>query len=333
MRETAALARTARLTENASHGRKLPLHPPAGELPSSGRRSASTCSTGCTPRPGRPASSLHSSTTSRSRSASSTRASARPASHGLLGYTGDTNVQGEQVQKLDEFSNEVLINVLERSGHCGVIASEEVEQLKFTEAKGKYAVLFDPLDGSSNIDTNVGIGTIFALLRRKTPRDSPSAEDALRPGHEIACAGYALYGPSTDPHPLDRARGSTRSRSIRTSASSSSRTRASACPMRGSCYSVNEGNFARWIAAGAEVEPVDQERGQADRAPVRASVRRVARRRRAPDAREGGHLRVPAGHEVAEGEAPAALRGEPDGVPVRASGGGGERRSEPRSST
>jgi fructose-1,6-bisphosphatase I len=165
--------------------------------------------------------------------------------HGLLGYTGDTNVQGEQVQKLDEFANEVLLNVLERSGHCGVIASEEVDQLKFTEAKGKYAVLFDPLDGSSNIDTNVGIGTIFALLRRKTPRDSPSADDALRPGHEIACAGYALYGPSTvltlstghgvhsftlDPnigefflsHPNIR------------------------CPLRGSCYSINEGNFSRW---------------------------------------------------------------------------------------
>src|ERR1700735_1882975 len=68
--------------------------------------------------------------------------------HGLLGYTGDTNVQGEQVQKLDEFANEVMINVLERSGHCGVIASEEVEELKITDTHGKYAVLFDPLDGS-----------------------------------------------------------------------------------------------------------------------------------------------------------------------------------------
>src|SRR5580698_2930755 len=103
--------------------------------------------------------------------------------HGLLGYTGDTNVQGEQVQKLDEFSNEVLLNVLERSGHCGVIASEEVEELKFTESRGRYVVLFDPLDGSSNIDTNVGIGTIFALLRRKTQHDTHGPEDALRHGH------------------------------------------------------------------------------------------------------------------------------------------------------
>src|SRR3954471_1663304 len=73
---------------------------------------------------------------------------------GLLGYTGETNVQGEQVQKLDEFSNDCLLNVLERSAHCGVMASEELEQIRLPESRGKYAVLFDPLDGSSNIDTN-----------------------------------------------------------------------------------------------------------------------------------------------------------------------------------
>src|SRR5277367_6526242 len=67
---------------------------------------------------------------------------------GLLGYTGETNVQGEEVQKLDAFANDVLVNVLERSGHCGVIASEEVDDLKFTDSKGKYVALFDPLDGS-----------------------------------------------------------------------------------------------------------------------------------------------------------------------------------------
>jgi fructose-1,6-bisphosphatase I len=164
---------------------------------------------------------------------------------GLLGYTGETNVQGEEVQKLDAFANDVMINVLERSGHCGLLASEELEEARFPEPKGKYVVLFDPLDGSSNIDTNVGIGTIFAMLRRKTPKDAPSLEDALRPGHEIVAAGYTLYGPSTifvlstghgvhaftlDPnvgefflsHPNIR------------------------CPLRGSCYSVNEGYYPRW---------------------------------------------------------------------------------------
>ena len=163
---------------------------------------------------------------------------------GLLGYTGETNVQGEEVQKLDAFANEVLINVLERSGHCGVLASEELDDARIAENGGRYVLLFDPLDGSSNIDTNVGIGTIFAMLRRKT-KDTAVLDDALRPGHEIVAAGYALYGPSTvfvlstgqgvhsftlDPnvgefflsHP-----------SIR-------------CPMRGTSYSVNEGNHPRW---------------------------------------------------------------------------------------
>jgi fructose-1,6-bisphosphatase I len=164
---------------------------------------------------------------------------------GLLGYTGETNVQGEEVQKLDAYANDVLISVLERSGHCGLLASEELEEARFPESRGKYVVLFDPLDGSSNIDTNVGIGTIFAMLRRKTPKDAPSLEDALRPGHEIVAAGYTLYGPSTvfvlstghgvhaftlDPnvgefflsHPNIR------------------------CPLRGNCYSVNEGYYPRW---------------------------------------------------------------------------------------
>jgi fructose-1,6-bisphosphatase I len=165
--------------------------------------------------------------------------------HGLLGYTGETNVQGEQVQKLDEFSNEVMMNVLERSGHCGVIASEEVEELKFTETKGRYVALFDPLDGSSNIDTNVGIGTIFALLRRKTQRDAPSADDALRPGLEIACAGYALYGPSTI-LTLSTGQGVhcfTLDPNIGEFFLSIPNIR---CPYRGNCYSVNEGNFSRW---------------------------------------------------------------------------------------
>src|SRR5689334_11108439 len=71
----------------------------------------------------------------------------------LLGYTGDTNVQGESVQKLDAFSNEVMLNVLERSGHCGVIASEELDDAILEQNHGKYVALFDPLDGSSNIDT------------------------------------------------------------------------------------------------------------------------------------------------------------------------------------
>ena len=164
---------------------------------------------------------------------------------GMLGYTGETNVQGEEVQKLDAYANDVLVNVLERSGHCGIVASEELEQVKFQEASGKYVVLFDPLDGSSNIDTNVSIGTIFAILRRQPGELVPSLQDALQNGKEIVAAGYAVYGPQTefvlatsqsvDAFTLDPNVGEffLSRPNIR-------------CPMRGNCYSVNEGNFSRW---------------------------------------------------------------------------------------
>ncbi len=164
----------------------------------------------------------------------------------LLGYTGETNVQGESVQKLDAFANEVLLNVLERSGHCGVIGSEEVDEAILAQHHGKYVVLFDPLDGSSNIDTNVGIGTIFAILRRSDPKLSrPSLADALRPGREIVAAGYVLYGPSTifvlstgqgcHGFTLDPAIGEffLSQPDIKV-------------PARGTCYSVNEGNYSKW---------------------------------------------------------------------------------------
>ena len=165
---------------------------------------------------------------------------------GLMGYTGETNVQGEEVQKLDAFANEVLLNILERSGHCGVIASEELEEARLAEHHGKYVALFDPLDGSSNIDTNVGIGTIFAILRRNDPKLSrPSLADALRPGREIVAAGYVLYGPSTI-FVLSTGHGAhafTLDPSIGEFFLSNPDIR---CPASGACFSVNEGNFSRW---------------------------------------------------------------------------------------
>lgn len=164
----------------------------------------------------------------------------------LLGYTGETNVQGESVQKLDAFSNEVLMNVLERSGHCGVIASEELDEAELADHHGKYVVLFDPLDGSSNIDTNVGIGTIFAVLRRQEPKLSrPSLADALRPGREVAAAGYVLYGPSTVfvMSTGQGAHGFTLDPSIGEFFLSNPDIKV---PARGNSYSVNEGNFSRW---------------------------------------------------------------------------------------
>lgn len=164
---------------------------------------------------------------------------------GMLGYTGETNVQGEAVQKLDTYANDVLINVLERSGHCGIVASEELEQARFAEASGRYVVLFDPLDGSSNIDTNVSIGTIFAVLRRQPGELVPSLHDALQPGKEIVAAGYAVYGPQTEfvlatPQSVDAF---TLDPNVGEFFLSRPNIR---CPMRGNSYSVNEGNHSRW---------------------------------------------------------------------------------------
>lgn len=162
---------------------------------------------------------------------------------GLLGYTGETNVQGEQVQKLDVYANEVLLNVLQRSGHCGVIASEENDEPIYSNHGGKYVVLFDPLDGSSNIDTNVSIGTIFAVLRRREP--TPVVDDALRPGREIVAAGYALYGPSTV-FVLSTGHGVhafTLDPNVGEFFLSMPNIR---CPKKGATYSANEGNFSRW---------------------------------------------------------------------------------------
>jgi fructose-1,6-bisphosphatase I len=164
---------------------------------------------------------------------------------GFLGYTGEINVQGEEVQKLDAYANEVLVNVLERSGHCGIIGSEELEGAKTAGHPGKYVVLFDPLDGSSNIDLNVSIGTIFAVLRRQDPTSPPSVNEALRPGRDVIAAGYALYGPSTV-LVLSTGHGVhvfTMDPNIGEFFLSQSNVR---CPDKGSMYSVNEGNHVRW---------------------------------------------------------------------------------------
>ena len=119
----------------------------------------------------------------------------------ILGGTGEMNVQGEAVQKLDDYANRALIHRMERSGTLCALASEEnadfipVSQ-KF--ARGDYILIFDPLDGSSNIDVNINVGTIFSILRRKSPSGQEvTYDDILQPGVEQVAAGYFLYGPST----------------------------------------------------------------------------------------------------------------------------------------
>ncbi len=120
---------------------------------------------------------------------------------GMLGATGDTNVQGEFVQKLDLYANETIKKALEHAGVVSIIVSEEDEQPTLIPEKfvsGRYAFAMDPLDGSSNIDVNATIGTIFSVYRRKSPDGAVGTlEDVLRPGHEQLAAGYVIYGSGT----------------------------------------------------------------------------------------------------------------------------------------
>jgi len=166
----------------------------------------------------------------------------------VLGLTGRMNVQGEKVQKLDMYAHHVMTKLLSESGYVCVMVSEEeqdVIHLPEGEKIGNYAIAFDPLDGSSNIDANVTIGSIFSIYRRRSPSGPGNADDLLRPGREQIAAGYILYGSSSmmvmttgngvhgftyDPsagefllsHPFIK------------------------IPPKGHIYSVNEGNYATW---------------------------------------------------------------------------------------
>jgi fructose-1,6-bisphosphatase I len=115
----------------------------------------------------------------------------------LYGAEGTTNVQGENVQKLDVIANEAFITCLKRSGTVRLMVSEEDEDPIFVEdATGHYVATFDPLDGSSNIDNNISIGTIFGIYK-KDSNQPLSKHDALKPGRELVAAGYTLYGSAT----------------------------------------------------------------------------------------------------------------------------------------
>ena len=118
----------------------------------------------------------------------------------VLGSAGSENVQGEVQKKLDVISNEVLIEANEWGGHLAAMASEEMDSIHVVPHRypqGEYLLLFDPLDGSSNIDVNVSIGTIFSVLRKVSHSRGVSEEDFLQPGRQQAAAGYCVYGPQT----------------------------------------------------------------------------------------------------------------------------------------
>ncbi|MCI1192718.1 class 1 fructose-bisphosphatase [Calidifontimicrobium sp. SYSU G02091] len=118
----------------------------------------------------------------------------------VLGSTELSNVQGEIVKKLDLIANEVLIEANDWGGHLAAMASEEMDSIHVVPDRypqGEYLLLFDPLDGSSNIDVNVSIGTIFSVLRKVGHTRGVSEEDFLQPGKQQAAAGYCVYGPQT----------------------------------------------------------------------------------------------------------------------------------------
>src|SRR5688572_6599720 len=119
---------------------------------------------------------------------------------GVLGDAGSGNIQGEAQKKLDVIANDVLLEANAWGGHLAACASEEMDHcqpIPDVYPRGNYLLLFDPLDGSSNIDVNVSVGTIFSVLRCPDGITQPTDEHFLQPGTAQVCAGYTLYGPST----------------------------------------------------------------------------------------------------------------------------------------
>jgi fructose-1,6-bisphosphatase I len=166
----------------------------------------------------------------------------------ILGTTGETNVQGEAVKKLDAIANETLIKVFEHSGVACALASEEMEKPLFLSdnwPQGKYMLLFDPLDGSSNTDVNMPMGTIFSVLRVEGSAQ-PSEADLVRSGTHQVAAGYLMYGPSTMLVFTSGkgVNGFTLEPSIGEYLLSHENIR---IPPKGSIYSANEGNLAKWV--------------------------------------------------------------------------------------
>ena len=168
----------------------------------------------------------------------------------ILGDVGETNVQGEDVKKLDVFANNQLTGVLHHGISCAGIGSEEIDDyVAFDDEvskNSKYVCLFDPLDGSGNIDVNVSIGTIFSVYRRVTPKGTvASREDFLQPGRMQVAAGYIVYGSSTMLVYATRrgVNGFTLDPSIGEFCLSNPDIK---CPEIGKIYSVNHGNFFQY---------------------------------------------------------------------------------------
>jgi fructose-1,6-bisphosphatase I len=167
---------------------------------------------------------------------------------GVLGFTGETNVQGESVKKMDVYANQVFISAFKQSGLVCRLASEEMEKPYYIPENcpiGRYTLLYDPIDGSSNVDINLNVGSIFSIRQQEGIDETGEALDLLQPGRKQLAAGYILYGPSTmlvysigrgvHAFTLDPSLGEfiLSHQNIR-------------IPEHGPIYSVNEGNFWQW---------------------------------------------------------------------------------------
>lgn len=168
----------------------------------------------------------------------------------ILGDTGSINVQGEEVKKLDIYANNQFVGVLSHGISCAGIGSEELDNIEVFDDEisnnSKYVCLFDPLDGSSNIDVNVSIGTIFSVYRRVSELGKPATEeDFLQPGNKQVAAGYIIYGSSTMMVYATRrgVNGFTLDPSIGEFSLSHPDIK---CPATGKMYSVNHGNFFQY---------------------------------------------------------------------------------------
>jgi fructose-1,6-bisphosphatase I len=167
----------------------------------------------------------------------------------ILGGTDERNVHGEQVQKLDTWANDVIFKALDHSGHLACMASEESEDVIEIPERfptGRYVLLYDPLDGSSNIDANVSIGTIFSIHRKISNESRGCLEDCLQLGRDQVAAGYIVYGSSTMMVYTTGSgvHGFTLDPSIGEFLLSHPDIRIPAPPQR--IYSVNDGNYTRW---------------------------------------------------------------------------------------
>ncbi len=167
----------------------------------------------------------------------------------ILGFTGHENVHGEQVKKLDIYANDMLIKAMDHGGHLCVMASEEDEDIIHIPPEfyiGKYVLVFDPLDGSSNIDVNISIGTIFSIYRRISPGDGAgNLEDCLQQGLKQVAAGYIIYGSSTIfvYTAGNGVHGFTLDPSFGEFILSHPNIK---IPKKGKIYSINEGNYLYW---------------------------------------------------------------------------------------